>query len=159
MTLKKTERRVTRRLAMQAMACACGVAGCDVPVQTAPTATPRVAPTAGPVAGSQSTLDQVCEIVSKQLNVERTRVASTNTLLDLHADELDLVEIVMELEDHFQIAIPDDDLNKVNGTDKWPLDTVTIKKLADIVDTCLTRRNAAGDKDASPGSGAKAVSN
>ena len=38
----------------------------------------------------------------------------TDLVRDLKADELDKVELVMELEDEFEISIPDEDFEKLN---------------------------------------------
>ena len=57
---------------------------------------------------SQEILEKVCSIVSEQLSVEAGEVKSdSNFQNDLGADSLDTVELVMELEDAFDIEIPD----------------------------------------------------
>ena len=57
---------------------------------------------------------RVREIVSEQMNVTKdqiTREASFTT--DLGADSLDQVELVMELEEEFEMNIPDDAAEKI----------------------------------------------
>ena len=55
------------------------------------------------------TLEKVTEILSKQLRVEKSKITEkTNIASDLGADSLDLVEILMSLEDEFNISIPDE---------------------------------------------------
>ena len=54
-------------------------------------------------------LTKVCSIVSEQLSVEAEEVkADSNFQNDLGADSLDTVELVMALEEAFDIEIPDE---------------------------------------------------
>ena len=58
---------------------------------------------------SQEILEKVCSIVSEQLSVETGEVkADSNFENDLGADSLDTVELVMALEEAFDIEIPDE---------------------------------------------------
>ena len=58
---------------------------------------------------SQEILEKVCSIVSEQLSVESGEVKSdSNFQNDLGADSLDTVELVMALEEEFDIEIPDE---------------------------------------------------
>jgi len=58
---------------------------------------------------SQEILEKVCSIVSEQLSVETGEVKSdSNFQNDLGADYLDTVELVMALEEAFDIEIPDE---------------------------------------------------
>ena len=58
---------------------------------------------------SQEILEKVCSIVSEQLSVETGEVKSdSNFQNDLGADSLDTVELVMALEEAFDIEIPDE---------------------------------------------------
>ena len=55
------------------------------------------------------TEQKVIEILSKQLRVEKEKItAGTNIAADLGADSLDLVEILMSLEEEFNVSIPDE---------------------------------------------------
>jgi len=57
---------------------------------------------------SQENLEKVCSIVSEQLSIEAGEVKSdSNFQNDLGADSLDTVELVMALEEAFDIEIPD----------------------------------------------------
>jgi acyl carrier protein len=50
------------------------------------------------------------KIVSEKLTVEESEVnISSSFKEDLGADSLDIVELVMELEDEFELDIPDED--------------------------------------------------
>ena len=58
---------------------------------------------------SQEILEKVCSIVSEQLSVEAAEVKSdSNFKNELGADSLDTVELVMALEEAFDIEIPDE---------------------------------------------------
>jgi len=58
--------------------------------------------------------DKVKEIIIEQLGVEEgVEITETTSLMkDLEADSLDAVEIIMALEDEFDIEIPDEDAEK-----------------------------------------------
>jgi acyl carrier protein len=67
-----------------------------------------------PEGSSVSVEDKVIGIVSEQLGVPKEEVARTSSFVDdLKADSLDVVELVMEFEDEFEITIPDDDYEKI----------------------------------------------
>ena len=56
-----------------------------------------------------SVQDRVIEIVSSQLGVSKENItAETSFISDLGADSLDTVELVMALEEAFDIEIPDE---------------------------------------------------
>lgn len=58
--------------------------------------------------------EQVINIVSEQLGVEKKNIKrESNFVNDLGADSLDTVELVMELEDEFEIKIPEDAAEKI----------------------------------------------
>lgn len=58
--------------------------------------------------------ERVVEIVSEQLGVEKDKISrETSFVNDLGADSLDTVELVMELEEEFDISIPDDQAEKI----------------------------------------------
>ncbi len=55
------------------------------------------------------TEQKVIEILSTQLRLDKSKINSnTNIASDLGADSLDLVEILMSLEEEFNISIPDE---------------------------------------------------
>jgi acyl carrier protein len=61
-----------------------------------------------------SVSERVISIVADQLGVEREKVTEeTSFVNDLGADSLDTVELVMELEEEFDITIPDDAAEKI----------------------------------------------
>lgn len=57
---------------------------------------------------------RVVDIVAEQLGVDKEKVTpETSFVNDLGADSLDTVELVMELEEEFDINIPDDAAEKI----------------------------------------------
>ena len=58
--------------------------------------------------------NKVIEIVSEQMGVDKSGVTrETSFINDLNADSLDTVELVMELEDEFDMSIPDEEAEKI----------------------------------------------
>jgi acyl carrier protein len=58
--------------------------------------------------------EKVKQIISEQLGVEEAEVTPTASFVDdLGADSLDTVELVMALEENFDIEIPDDAAEKI----------------------------------------------
>lgn len=58
--------------------------------------------------------ERVTEIVAEQLGVDKDKITrDTHFVNDLGADSLDTVELVMELEEEFDINIPDDAAEKI----------------------------------------------
>jgi acyl carrier protein len=66
--------------------------------------------------------------VYEQLGVDRERNSAQTTFTELGVDSLDTVELVMELEEEFDINIPDDEAEK-------------IQTVADAIRAILRRRN------------------
>jgi acyl carrier protein len=61
-----------------------------------------------------STFDRVKKVVVEQLEVSEDEVTPTASFVDdLGADSLDVVELVMGLEEEFDIEIPDEDAEKI----------------------------------------------
>jgi acyl carrier protein len=58
--------------------------------------------------------ERVREIISEQLNVSKDEVVPDASFTDdLGADSLDLVELVMALEEEFEIEVSDEDAEKI----------------------------------------------
>ena len=56
-------------------------------------------------------LEKMKEIIAEQLNVDASEITpSTSFKDDLGADSLDLFELVMALEEEYNVEIPSDDL-------------------------------------------------
>jgi len=61
-----------------------------------------------------SVSERVISIVAEQLGVDKEKVTpATHFVNDLGADSLDTVELVMELEEEFDVDIPDDAAEKI----------------------------------------------
>ena len=62
-----------------------------------------------------STLDRVKKVVVDQLDVNKDEVTAAASFVDdLGADSLDVVELVMGLEEEFDVEIPDEDAEKIS---------------------------------------------
>jgi acyl carrier protein len=63
---------------------------------------------------SVSIEEKVIGIVSDQLDVPKEEISKDSSFVDdLKADSLDIVELVMALEDEFDVKIPDEDYDKI----------------------------------------------
>lgn len=63
---------------------------------------------------SEEVFDKVKEIIVEQLGVTENSVTMEASFIDdLGADSLDIVELIMALEEEFDIEIPDTDAEKV----------------------------------------------
>ena len=72
-----------------------------------------------------STFDQVKKVVVEQLDVAEDEVTPNASFVDdLGADSLDVVELVMGLEEEFDIEIPDEDAEKIT----------TVQQAVDYID-------------------------
>ncbi|GAB4281828.1 MAG: acyl carrier protein [Candidatus Rifleibacteriota bacterium] len=72
--------------------------------------------------------EEIKRIVVDKLQVDEKQVTLEASFIeDLGADSLDTVELVMDLEEHFEIEIPDEDAEKLR-TVKDAVDYVTAKK-------------------------------
>lgn len=59
------------------------------------------------------TFDKIKDIIVEQLSVDEDDVTlDTHLMKDLEADSLDAVEIIMAIEDEFEIEVPDEDAEK-----------------------------------------------
>ena len=53
--------------------------------------------------------EKVLDIISRQFDVDKASLTSATDLVnDLHADSLDLVELIMAFEDEFGLTVPDE---------------------------------------------------
>ena len=60
-------------------------------------------------------LEKMKEIIAEQLSVDESEIAfETSFKDDLGADSLDLFELVMALEEEYDVEIPSDDLTELN---------------------------------------------
>lgn len=67
------------------------------------------------------TLDKVKKLLAEQLNVNIEKISATSKVIeDLGADSLDVVEMLMTLEDEFNVTVSDEE-------------SVSLKTVGDIV--------------------------
>ncbi|MGN0466754.1 MAG: acyl carrier protein [Lachnospiraceae bacterium] len=60
-------------------------------------------------------LEKMKEIIAEQLNVDESEIElETSFKDDLGADSLDLFELVMSLEEEYDVEIPSEDLSELN---------------------------------------------
>lgn len=79
----------------------------------------------------KSVEQSVIEVISKSLLVEETGISRGASLsTDLHADSLDAVELIMSLEERFDIEIPDEDATDLH----------TVQQVIDYVQDALILR-------------------
>ncbi|MBR5741706.1 MAG: acyl carrier protein [Firmicutes bacterium] len=58
--------------------------------------------------------DKIKELIVDQLGIDEAEITmNTNMMKDLEADSLDAVEIIMAIEDEYDIEIPDEDAEKM----------------------------------------------
>lgn len=59
-------------------------------------------------------LEKLKDIVAEQLDVEKEEIKMESSFQeDLDADSLDVVELIMAIEEEFDIEIPDEDAEKI----------------------------------------------
>ena len=75
----------------------------------------RAMPQLEALMARQEIFESVKELVHDSLNVEVSRISLDASFIDdLGADSLDIVELVMAIEKHFDIEIPDEDAEQIN---------------------------------------------
>ena len=58
--------------------------------------------------------DKMIDIIVEQLSVDRDKVVPGASFVDdLGADSLDLVELIMAMEEEFDVAIPEEEAEKI----------------------------------------------
>lgn len=76
---------------------------------------------------------RICDIVAEQFGLRRDVVTPTSRIIrDLHCDSLDTVELIMEIEDEFQIVWPDEPTDPATAGVFTRID-MTIADLAEVV--------------------------
>ncbi len=80
---------------------------------------------------------KVVEVVALQFGMKIKDIEpETNFLTDLNADSLDAVEVIMCIEDRFDLVIPDEESEKM----------VTVKMVTDYVEKELKKRENDADE-------------
>ncbi|MBU3153830.1 acyl carrier protein [Clostridium estertheticum] len=58
--------------------------------------------------------EEIRACISSQLNIDEEEIKIGSSFMnDLGADSLDIVELIMELEEKYDIEIPDEDVEKI----------------------------------------------
>lgn len=77
--------------------------------------------------------ERVIHIVCENLGVSKEQVTrATSFTEDIGADSLDIVELVMELEEEFEITIPDEEAEKIK----------TVGEAIDYIDNEIKKKQA-----------------
>ena len=63
----------------------------------------------------QDTYSKVITIITQKLNQDKESIEQAKSFQDLGADSLDMVEIIMELEEQFNVEINDEDAEKLTN--------------------------------------------
>lgn len=67
------------------------------------------------IPSRQDVLGDVKRIVSEYVSMPAEKIEETHALIvDLGCDSLDIIEITMEVEEHFDISVPDDAAQNIN---------------------------------------------
>jgi acyl carrier protein len=64
-------------------------------------------------ASREEVFERVKEVLTEKLGKEESEITEEASFEELEADSLDLVELIMDLEDEFDIKIPDDDARQI----------------------------------------------
>ena len=73
------------------------------------------------------TFDKVKKLLAEQLNIDESKITENSKVIDeLGADSLDVVEMLMTLEDEFNVTVSDEE-------------SVNLKTVADIVKLIETK--------------------
>lgn len=75
--------------------------------------------------------DEITELLAEQLNIEKSTITRDSHIVeDLHTDSLDMVEMLIALEDKYDITVPDEDAKNLD----------TIGKLVDYVEAKVNEK-------------------
>ncbi len=61
------------------------------------------------------TLQKIKEIISEQTGTQEEKLSESTTIEDVMADSLDTVELLMTIEDSFDVDIPDSEAEKLSS--------------------------------------------
>jgi len=89
---------------------------------------------------SATTQQQIFEIIAKQAKIDVATIKPESTLKDLGIASLDAIELIFDIEEHFDINFPDQ-----QGAN---FDSDTAQSLVDAVQKALDEKAAAGEGNA-----------
>lgn len=74
--------------------------------------------------------DEIVELLSDQMNIDKAMLRpETRFVEDLHTDSLDMVEMLIALEDKYNITVPDEDTKQLE----------TLGKLVSYIESKITK--------------------
>jgi acyl carrier protein len=82
---------------------------------------------------SSSTQQAIFDIIAKTCSIPRERITLESTMKDLDVHSLDAVQVLFEIEDHFEIAVPEREDQYSAGT---------VRDLIDGVDKLLAQKTS-----------------
>ena len=62
--------------------------------------------------------DKVKQILAEQLSVDQADLTDNTSFDDLNADSLDVVDLLMSIEDEFEIEVPDEEIENIKTVDQ-----------------------------------------
>ena len=86
---------------------------------------------------NDTTQQQVFDIIAKQAKIDVATIKPESTLKDLGIESLEAIEVIFDIEEHFNITFPDQ-----QGAN---FDTDTTQSLVDAVEKALVEKAAAGE--------------
>jgi acyl carrier protein len=91
-----------------------------------------------------TTEERIIQIVCDNLGVNKEQVTrNTSFQEDIGADSLDIVELVMELEEEFEITIPDEEAEKIK----------TVGQAIDYIENKIKEKGSGGGGSTPPSGG------
>jgi len=59
--------------------------------------------------------ERIIQIVAEKMDKPKEEISEDKSIInDLGADSLDVVEVIMDIEDEFELSIPEEDAQKIN---------------------------------------------
>jgi acyl carrier protein len=86
---------------------------------------------------TDSTQQQIFDLIAKQAKIDVATIKPESTLKDLGIASLEAIELIFDIEEHFDITFPDQ-----QGAN---FDTDTAQSLVDAVQKALDEKTAAGE--------------
>lgn len=80
-----------------------------------------------------SVQETIFDIIAKEAGIDLAKITPESTLKDLEIQSLDAVQIIFEIEDRYNITLPDRDPN---------FDTESVKGLIDAVEKLVAEKPA-----------------
>lgn len=69
--------------------------------------------------------DYLTATIADHMSIHRSQITGTDTLFDLGADGLDALVIALQIEDHFDLELGDDEIDELEG--------MTVDAIAELI--------------------------